>query len=147
LAEILGEDFPREEIDEMLREVGTTKGNLVSYSDFLQLWEQRHEEERHEALKLLGEPAHPSSESMLTTSRSNLSLVSHNSEMSLVSADEREAAEARATFLHDKHIHATQVAFEDTIIAIEPNNEKVQQVLDDEPLGSSFRVKTKGIDV
>jgi hypothetical protein len=98
----------------------------------LQLWEQRHEEERHEALKLLGEPTHPSTESMMIESRSNLSLADNES---VVSADEKEAAEARASFLLEKHIHpAPQVAFNETIIAIDANDNTKQQVLDDEPI-------------
>ena len=130
LAELLGEEFPRDEIDEIIKEADLTKDNRISYSEFLALWEQKHEEERAQALQLLGDPTHTST----------ISLFSELSPGGSVgdSFDEQEAAKARASFVLEKHTSPTaannkHVGFEDTVIAIESDH-KMDQILDDEPL-------------
>jgi hypothetical protein len=135
LAEILGEDFPREEIDEIIKEADLTKDNRVSYSEFLALWEQKHEEDRANALQMLGDPTHLSSLSLYTNSESTMSGRSElTGPPSMDESDEREAAKARATFILDKHtMNAKHVGFEDTVIAIQPNDVVEQRILDDEP--------------
>jgi hypothetical protein len=54
LIEMLGPDFPRHEIDEILQEATLNNRNQVSYSEFLQLWEEKHEQERSHQLDILG---------------------------------------------------------------------------------------------
>lgn len=122
LAELLGEDFPKEEIDEIIKEADMTKDNRISYSEFLNLWEQKHEEERAQALQMLGEPNHLSSVTILSQSESNGSKYSEASIDD--SHDEREAAKARASFVLEKHTSPAatdgkHVGFEDTVIAIQ----------------------------
>jgi hypothetical protein len=140
LAELLGEDFPREEIDEIIREADLTKDNRVSYSEFLALWEQKHEEERAQALQMLGDPSQRSTMSLLTQSESNASKYSEISAAVSVddSFDEKEAAKARASFVLEKHAspaasNGKHVGFVDTVIAIQSNH-NMDQMMDDEPL-------------
>ena len=130
LAELLGEDFPREEIDEIINEADLTKDNRISYSEFLALWEQKHEEERAQALQMLGEPEHSSTISLY----SELSPVGSIGD----SFEEQEAAKARASFVLEKHTSpaastAKHVGFEDTVIAIQ-SDQKMDRILDDEPV-------------
>lgn len=51
LKEILGPDFPAEEIDIILKEAKTHKAGLISYSEFLAIWSDRKESERQEIMK------------------------------------------------------------------------------------------------
>jgi len=134
LAEILGEDFPREDIDEIIQEADLTKDNRISYSEFLALWEQKHEEDRANALQLLGEPSTPSSISLLSRGDSNMSGYSEVSGAhSMDDSEEMEAAKKRASFLLDKHtMNAKHVGFEDTVIAIQASDAMDQKILDDE---------------
>lgn len=133
LAELLGEDFPKEEIAEIIKEADVEGVGQVSYSAFLELWEQKHEEKRASALQMLGDPLHPSSLTILTASES----VSKNSLISATlsseEADEREAAKARASFVMEKHAGTRQVGLEDTVIAIQACQSLAEDSLDDEP--------------
>jgi hypothetical protein len=93
LAEMLGSDFPKEEIDAIIREAGLTKDNQVSYAEFLALWETRHDQERADALRQLGDGP---SRSESTGSLYDLNLT-----------ERVEIGEARASFLQAKHCTAT----------------------------------------
>ena len=71
---------------------------------------------------------HPSSVSIFTNSESNNSKYSEASMDN--SVEEREAAKARASFVMEKHSPGMkQITFEDTIIAIQPD-----ESLEDEPV-------------
>jgi EF-hand domain pair len=147
LAELLGEDFPKEEIQEIIREADIDGNGKVTYSDFLSLWEQKHEVERANALQMLGDPLHPSSLSILTASESNNS---KSSEISAApshedAADEREAAKARASFVMEKHntTGMKQVGFEDTVITIQGDQSIGLNILDDDPVD----VEDEGIHI
>jgi hypothetical protein len=124
LADILGKDFPREEIDEIIQEADLTKDMKISYSEFLALWESKHEHERSQQLKVLGETNHlyhSSDVDMNSFRGSNLNL-----------ADEPlEPAEGRADFILEKHDSSRRVVFTDTVVAISQNNVVEQAVLDD----------------
>jgi hypothetical protein len=134
LAELLGSDFPRDEIDEILRESNLSRSNQVSYTEFLALWEQKHEEDRSEALRMLGDqPNTYSSQSMLSASSvSNYSLSSGGPKgcdgigmsLSIDSAEELDAAKARASFLKSKHNQESKhiMGFGETFIEIASDN-------------------------
>jgi Ca2+-binding EF-hand superfamily protein len=46
LKEMLGAEFPQDEIDAIIKEVDITKNGKISYSEFLAMWEIQHEEKR-----------------------------------------------------------------------------------------------------
>lgn len=46
LFEILGGDFPREEIDAIIYEATGGKSDKISYGEFLKLWEEKREQDR-----------------------------------------------------------------------------------------------------
>lgn len=56
LTEILGQDFPVDEINSIIQEVDLTKDGLISYAEFLALWETKKEESRDYQLRQLGAP-------------------------------------------------------------------------------------------
>jgi hypothetical protein len=43
LVEMLGNDFPREEIEAIIKESDLTQDNRISYSEFLALWENKED--------------------------------------------------------------------------------------------------------
>lgn len=51
LLELLGDDFPKEEIDSIIKEVSTEKEGKISYAEFLALWEDRNEKEREQIIQ------------------------------------------------------------------------------------------------
>lgn len=53
--EILGEDFPREEINAIIAEATGGKGDKISYAEFLKLWEVKKENEREIMIQELAE--------------------------------------------------------------------------------------------
>ena len=53
LRQILGEDFPQEEIEAIIREADISKDGQISYSEFLALWQEQNEAKQDEALILL----------------------------------------------------------------------------------------------
>jgi hypothetical protein len=94
LAEMLGSDFPKEEIDAIIQEADLTKDNQVSYAEFLALWETKHEKERENALRQLDDgPTRVES----TGSLYGLNLT-----------ERVEIGEARASFIQAKHCTATE---------------------------------------
>jgi hypothetical protein len=46
LVEILGDEFPADEIHSIIDEADITRDNRIAYSEFLALWEQKHEVKR-----------------------------------------------------------------------------------------------------
>lgn len=52
LRELLGTELPQEEIDSIIEEADLTKDGKISYSEFLALWEDQHEQMRED---LIGE--------------------------------------------------------------------------------------------
>jgi EF-hand domain pair len=90
LVEMLGPDFPRHEIDQILEEVSMTKDNRVSYAEFLQLWEEKHDQERSDQLSMLGTEVMPLSISDTVTTFLGLD-------------EDREPVHARASFILRKH--------------------------------------------
>jgi len=99
LAEILGNDFPKADIDAIIGEADLTKDNLISYSEFLALWENKHENEREQQLLALGHPDHSSFD------------LGGEDYGGLLSA-----AEARATFVTTKHKTSKHVVFNDEVV-------------------------------
>lgn len=114
LAEILGKDFPAEEINKIIQEVDLTKDNHVSYAEFLALWETKNEQARDEQLKLLGHTSRLSEFEMLSNFGSRLSLDGSGGSIDL------EAAQKRASFIMGKHIgpREVQVVFQDDAVEI-----------------------------
>ena len=49
LKEMLGQDFPEEEIDSIIKEA--SKNGMISYSEFLALWEEKEEKKREEIVQ------------------------------------------------------------------------------------------------
>lgn len=116
LVEILGQDFPREEIDEIIAEADLTKDNQISYAEFLALWEDKHEQERIEQLRLLGTEvlAGMKSDADINSFRERCSSV----DLLRESQDDIESAAARASFLQSKRDNGKQVAFQAEITNI-----------------------------
>ena len=107
LTEILGKDFPREEIDQIIAEAKVTKDNQISYAEFLSLWEDKHEQDRLEQLRLLDAEVVKSVqfEPVMNSFRES------NSDMlSSSSLEERDSAEARFTFLLEKRENARRAS-------------------------------------
>jgi Ca2+-binding EF-hand superfamily protein len=128
LAEILGKDFPRDEIDEIIAEAGVTKDNRISYSEFLALWENKHERKRDAQLEMLeGTIQTTSSDIMMLSTRDSSSLLGDESDV----AEETEAAASRATFIIEKHNTDKHVGFTDTIESIGNDDEVKQEILVD----------------
>lgn len=50
LAELLGTEFPKKEIDEIVREADIYRDGRISYPEFLALWEDYHEQDRFDLL-------------------------------------------------------------------------------------------------
>ena len=59
LSEMLGNDFPKQEIDAILKEI--SRDGKVSYSEFLAIWEDRQEQQRAEMIKEIMAPDSPHS--------------------------------------------------------------------------------------
>lgn len=53
LSELLGSDFPREEIDGIIAEATGGANDRISYSEFLKLWEEKKENEREKMIQTL----------------------------------------------------------------------------------------------
>lgn len=53
LKEMLGDEFPEDEIDAIIKEVDITKNGKISYSEFLAMWEIQHEEQRNEEIMMI----------------------------------------------------------------------------------------------
>lgn len=109
LTDVLGEDFPRQEIIDILGDAVDPDRNgdgntMISYSSFLRLWEKNHEKKvRANKLRMLGSQANLSS---LVRAEKNYYI---DDDLQTISSsvhsidDCQEAAKARATFLMDKH--------------------------------------------
>jgi hypothetical protein len=121
LAEILGQDFPVDEINSIIQEADLTKDGLISYADFLGLWETKNEQERDDQLKMLGHPSHLSEFELLSRSGSRTSL-----DGSLESSD---VIDGRASFILGKHIdpQPVQVYFDDSVVHIQQEERLSQQ--------------------
>jgi len=109
LREILGEDFPKEEIDVIIKEA--SKNGQISYSDFLALWEEQKEKERDEIVQ------------EITVLNQNREMMAPSSDLSVVSnlsmdhSDAGDAGEpgggdflARSTFIQGKNLSERKVA-------------------------------------
>lgn len=101
LAELLGHDFPRKEIDDIIAEADLTNDHQISYAEFLALWEDKHELKRMHSLNLLGSKA-------LTGAPSDLEMSSFDgSTLDPCASDSQEerlnSVEARAAFFRAKH--------------------------------------------
>lgn len=99
LAEMLGQDFPADEINSIIQEADLTKDGLISYAEFLALWETKNEESRDKQLKLLGTPQQLSEFEFLSYRGSKISL-----QESTTSLD---GVNGRASFILGKHGHST----------------------------------------
>lgn len=104
--EILGREFPREEIDEIIADADLTKDNHISYAEFLALWEDKHEQTRLEQLRLLGTEvlAKVRSDAEMNSFRATSSSSSYSS-VSLLNEPQSDLdmAEARVDFVLQKH--------------------------------------------
>ena len=132
LTDVLGKDFPRHEIIDILGDaidpsLDGNSGTRVSYSAFLQLWEKNHEKAvRENKIRMLGSQLNlvdldddDDDDTYQTLSSSNQSI-----------DESQEVAKARATFLMDKHgtlgnfasqkLGVGDTIFEDSMIAIAP---------------------------
>jgi hypothetical protein len=105
LTNMLGKDFPRQEIIDILGDAvdpshdgdgdGRTK---ISYSAFLRLWEKNHEKKvRANKLRMLGSQVNLAGGYFEEEDNDDMNDALHSTD------DCQEAAKARATFLMDKH--------------------------------------------
>jgi hypothetical protein len=122
LAEMLGADFPKEEIDEIIREADLTKDNRISYSEFLALWEIKNEEKRDMLFQEI-KPSFNTSSSFGLDSDSDV----HLSNRSIKSDMEEDNAQeshtlARANYLEGKHVSERR---HQDVVAGEENAKKV----------------------
>jgi EF-hand domain pair len=51
LSEILGEDYPKAEIEAIIKEAASDNDGQISYAEFLALWEDRKGQERDKVIK------------------------------------------------------------------------------------------------
>lgn len=51
LREILGDDFPLEEIEEIIKETPTSKNGMISYAEFLSLWDDKRAENYNKSIQ------------------------------------------------------------------------------------------------
>ena len=102
LREILGENIPRETIDQIIQEADLTKDNRISYGEFMALWERKEEDEKAEQLKWLG----------VEVGNRRQSTMSAMSEDEDSDADHQHY-EAHAGFLVEKYNDAAHHSFSD----------------------------------
>jgi hypothetical protein len=123
LSEILGQDFPVDEISSIIQEADLTKDGLISYAEFLALWETKNEQTRDHQLKMLGNPSHLSEFELLSRSGSRTSLEG--------SCDSSDGIDGRASFILGKHINPqpVQVYFDNNVVNI-PQEERSSQQSD-----------------
>ena len=140
LAEILGEDFPRHEIIDIIGDAtdpnnGGDGGSQISYSAFLSLWQRNQEKEvRANKLRMLGSSANLFSLAGGVggddDGYDNILSSCHSTD------DDQEAAKARATFLMDKHgtlgTTGGAVGSGDAMIAISTGNLLEQKIVEDD---------------
>lgn len=121
LGEILGQDFPAEEINSIIQEADLTQDGLISYAEFLALWETKNEQARDHQLKLLGNPTHLSEFDLLSRSGSRVSL-----EGSIGSSD---GVDGRASFIIGKHTNPrpVQVYFDSDVVHMSQEERSSQQ--------------------
>jgi len=105
LLELLGDDFPKEEIDAIIKEVSTENDGKISYAEFLALWEDRKEQEREEIIKEITVLKH------VTDSDRSLN-------MSVLSGEESEIEHgnnvlSRASFIDGKKMSERKASTED----------------------------------
>ena len=129
LKDVLGENFPRQEIIDILGDAVDPSGDgdgatKISYFAFLRLWEKSHEKNvRANTLRMVGSQLNLAGGYDYNDYADDPLLDS-----SLQSTDDcQEAARARATFLIDKHgtsaakkVGVGDTIFEDTTINIQP---------------------------
>jgi hypothetical protein len=96
LKEMLGDEFPEDEIDAIIKEVDLTKNGKISYSEFLAMWEIQHEEKRSNEIMVIQ------------------SLLRHSDRSGASGASSDEDVVSRANFL-DAKLHADAKLHEDTI--------------------------------
>ena len=100
-----------------------SKDNRISYSEFLALWENKHENDRLEQIAELGSAHQLSCMDMSYHLGGDSSL------------DVAAAAEARASFIHEKHKPdggSKHVGFSDTLVHIDGDTAP-QQILGSSP--------------
>ena len=103
LAELLGQDFPGEEINEIIQEADLTQDNRISYSEFLALWENKHEQDRNAQLAILGKSNSRSSDIDMLSSFGGSSVSLLNDFKA-----EMDSAKARTSFILEKHSDSSQ---------------------------------------
>mmetsp|Transcript_16016 Transcript_16016/g.37107 ORF Transcript_16016/g.37107 Transcript_16016/m.37107 type:complete len:896 (-) Transcript_16016:313-3000(-) len=129
LTDVLGKDFPRQEIIDILDDaidpnLDGNSGTRVSYSAFLQLWENNQEKMvRENKIRMLGSQLNLAGMDDDDNTYDTLNSSGH-------SIESQEVAKARATFLMDKHetlgtfasrkLGVGDTIFEDTMITIAP---------------------------
>lgn len=96
---MLGEDFPKDEIQSILHEA--SKDGKVTYADFLALWESRKEKQRDEVLKDIDMELSP-------VMSGDISVLSDISD-TLMLDDEKETLMARASFIDGKKMSERKV--------------------------------------
>lgn len=108
LKDVLGKDFPRQEIIDILGDAADPSGDgygdnatKISYSAFLRLWEKNNEKKiRANTLRMVGSQVNLASSYEDDDDSTNDGLLNS----SFYSTDDcQEAARGRATFLMDKH--------------------------------------------
>ena len=135
LREILGDEFPQEEIDAIIRESDITKDGRISYFEFLAQWQDQNETKRHDdfvALQDLTSDDSNIDNSHISASQQN---VPFDDESCGSGDDEPEDMVARANFLEGKQLSERKASVaakvEDPFVVEDPSaNKKVVQSAD-----------------
>lgn len=53
LTALLGQEFPKEEIEAIIKEADLTKDGKISYAEFLALWEDKNETKHRENMSVI----------------------------------------------------------------------------------------------
>lgn len=119
LAEMLGAEFPKSEIESILKEA--SRDGKVTYSDFLALWETRKEKEREEVMNEIAVELAPAMSG-------DISVLSDESD-SLTHGDDKDSVLARASFIDGKRLSERKVI----VSHIPPELNEAEEPWDENP--------------
>ena len=127
LRELLGADFPKEEIDAIIKEADQTMDGKISYSEFLALWEDKNETRHQKHIDDIRELAETYQES----DRSSLLCSSDDAATSDGVSDDDdddgpEVLSARANFLEEKRLSERKATVDGAAVEGEPDQQQEQ---------------------
>jgi hypothetical protein len=117
LIEMLGDEFPEDEIHAIIDEADITRDNRISYSEFLALWEVKNEQKRESLFEEIQVPSSTYSLMSSVTAQTNDDTPLSSSEAEIM--DETDLI-ARANFIEGKYrsVRKSSVAESDELCKI-----------------------------